>query len=151
MRESSSRIARADPTIVASSPIARWRKPPTFALAYISPARSSKRRMSIIVPSHSRAASGSGSSCSAMLRGGYPLTPASDVVRAPRRPSREEVLRLERVEVLAEGPREAAHPARREVPEQDGLAVGDVDDLDRVAPDEEPVGRLRPHATAAAA
>ena len=41
--------ARAAPTIVASSPIARCRKPPILAFAYISPARSSKRRMSIIV------------------------------------------------------------------------------------------------------
>src|SRR5436190_5441862 len=48
-------MARAEPTIVASSPMARCRKPPTFALAYISPARSSKRRMSIIDESHSRA------------------------------------------------------------------------------------------------
>ena len=44
----SSRSARTAPTIVASSPIARCRKPPTLALAYISPARSSKRRISII-------------------------------------------------------------------------------------------------------
>src|SRR5215210_4418330 len=59
-------MARTAPTMVASSPIARCRKPPTFALAYISPARSSKRRMSIIDSSHSRAASRSGSSrCSA--------------------------------------------------------------------------------------
>jgi len=43
------------PTIVASSPIARCRKPPTFGLAYISPARSSKRRISAIASSHSRA------------------------------------------------------------------------------------------------
>src|SRR2546423_152672 len=41
--------------MVASSPIARCRKPPTLALAYISPARSSKRRISIIALSHSRA------------------------------------------------------------------------------------------------
>src|SRR4051795_5538750 len=47
--------------IVASSPMARWRKPPILALAYISPARSSKRRMSIIDCSHSRAAFFSGS------------------------------------------------------------------------------------------
>jgi hypothetical protein len=53
-------MARTAPTIVASSPIARCRKPPTFAFAYISPARSSKRRMSVIVSSHSRAASRSG-------------------------------------------------------------------------------------------
>ena len=62
-----SRSARAEPTIVASSPIARCRKPPTFALAYISPARSSKRRMSSIVASHSRATSGSGSGWSAIV------------------------------------------------------------------------------------
>jgi hypothetical protein len=61
-------MARTAPTIVASSPIARCRKPPTLALAYISPARSSKRRMSIIVSSHSRATSGSGSSWSAISR-----------------------------------------------------------------------------------
>src|SRR4051812_44238855 len=48
--------------MVASSPIARCRNPPTLALAYISPARSSKRRMSIIASSHSRATSGSGRS-----------------------------------------------------------------------------------------
>src|ERR1700751_1027828 len=61
-------MARAEPTIVASSPMARCRKPPTFALAYISPARSSKRRMSIIVCSHSRATSGSGRGWSAIVR-----------------------------------------------------------------------------------
>src|SRR5436190_8421396 len=48
--------------MVASSPIARCRNPPTLALAYISPARSSKRRMSIIASSHSRATSVSGRS-----------------------------------------------------------------------------------------
>src|SRR5215212_1066782 len=56
-------MARQAPTIVASSPIARCRKPPTFAFAYICPARSSKRRMRIIWRSQSRAASASGSSC----------------------------------------------------------------------------------------
>src|ERR687887_1394913 len=49
--------------IVASSPMARCRKPPILALAYISPARSSKRRMSAIACSHSRASAFSGSSC----------------------------------------------------------------------------------------
>src|SRR5947208_2803729 len=53
--------------IVASSPIARCRKPPTFAFAYISPARSSKRRISIIAESHSRATSASGRACAALL------------------------------------------------------------------------------------
>src|SRR5919108_5942733 len=56
-------MARTDPMIVASSPMARCRKPPILALAYISPARSSKRRMSIIACSHSCAASFSGSCC----------------------------------------------------------------------------------------
>src|SRR4051812_39027823 len=216
-------MARAEPTIVASSPIARCRKPPIFALAYISPARSSKRRMSIIVPSHSRARSGSGRSCSAILAEATPCGPqrtsgavghttagagaghptrgtvrpiyrpkvrlvrearlsarspglpsprcavrrrpskarpgagrrprASPGVARPRPPPRDEVLGLHRVEVLADGTGEAADPARREIPQQDGLAVGDVDDLDRVAPDEDAVRRLRPHAaeTAAAA
>src|SRR3954466_1669705 len=49
--------------IVASSPIARCRKPPTFDFAYIWFARSSKRRMSIIARSHSRASCSGGSSC----------------------------------------------------------------------------------------
>src|SRR4051812_3828662 len=57
IRKSSSRIARTAPTIVASSPIARCRNPPTLAFAYICPARSSKRRISSIVSSHSRASS----------------------------------------------------------------------------------------------
>src|SRR6476659_1004968 len=52
--------------MVASSPIARCRRPPIFALAYISPARSSKRRISVIVESHSRATAASGSSFSAI-------------------------------------------------------------------------------------
>jgi hypothetical protein len=43
-------------------------EPPIFALAYISPARSSKRRMSCMAASHSRATSGSGSSCWSALR-----------------------------------------------------------------------------------
>src|SRR5205807_6166464 len=42
----------------------RWRKPPIFALAYISPARSSKRRMSIIFSRIARHLSASGSGCS---------------------------------------------------------------------------------------
>src|SRR4028119_700908 len=41
-------MACVEPTIVASSPIARCRKPPILAFAYISPARSSKRRLSAI-------------------------------------------------------------------------------------------------------
>src|SRR3954470_8683646 len=51
--------------MAASSPIARCRKPPILALAYISPARSSKRRMSIILASSSRAVFLSGRSCEA--------------------------------------------------------------------------------------
>src|SRR3954451_11871798 len=46
--------------------MARCRKPPTLAFAYISPARSSKRRMRSIVESHSLATSGSGSGWSAI-------------------------------------------------------------------------------------
>src|SRR3954466_13970960 len=137
--------------------------------------------MSIIVPSHSRAASGSGSSCSAILAEATPCAPertslaigaafaarrwadlrttvvvnsahrALPVVRRACRPAREEVVGLHRVEVLADRSREAAHAARREVPQQDGLAVGDVDDLDRVASDEDAVGGLRPHAADAPA
>src|SRR3954470_15731033 len=56
--------------------MAGWRKPPIFAFAYISPARSSKRRMSIIVPSHSRATSGSGSTLTGILSAGYLVRPA---------------------------------------------------------------------------
>src|ERR671915_476622 len=41
----------------------RWRKPPILALAYISPARSSKRRMSIILLRTVRQVSSSGRSC----------------------------------------------------------------------------------------
>src|SRR4051794_14764973 len=82
-------MARAEPTIVASSPIARCRKPPIFAFAYISPARSSNRRMSIIVPSHSRATSGSGSWFSAIGAeatwcGRPPFSPLSGLVRSAR-------------------------------------------------------------------
>src|SRR4051794_12224215 len=50
-------MARTAPTIVASSPIARCRKPPTLFFAYIAPARSSKRRINSIASSHSRASS----------------------------------------------------------------------------------------------
>src|SRR5918996_38021 len=63
MRKSVSRSAWVAPTIVASSPMHRCRKPPIFAFAYISPARSSKRRMSIIFESTVRQVSGSGRSC----------------------------------------------------------------------------------------
>src|SRR4051812_48376945 len=41
----------------------RWRKPPIFAFAYISPARSSKRRISIIFSRTVRQVSLSGSEC----------------------------------------------------------------------------------------
>src|SRR3954453_1014188 len=58
IREPVSRIARTAPTIAASSPIARCRKPPTLFLAYIAPARSSKRRIRSIASSHSRLSSG---------------------------------------------------------------------------------------------
>src|SRR3954452_6345254 len=58
-------MAWVAPTIAASSPIARWRKPPILALAYISPARSSKRRISIILARISRAIFLSGRSCDA--------------------------------------------------------------------------------------
>src|SRR5918999_2669938 len=58
-------MARQAPTIAASSPIARCRKPPILAFAYISPARSSKRRMSIIFARISRATFFSGRSCDA--------------------------------------------------------------------------------------
>src|ERR671919_393387 len=49
--------------MVASSPMQRWRKPPILALACISPARSSKRRMSIIFERTVRQVSSSGRSC----------------------------------------------------------------------------------------
>src|SRR3954454_3321298 len=58
-------MAWVAPTMAAPSPIARCRKPPILALAYISPARSSKRRMSIILASSSRAVFLSGRSCEA--------------------------------------------------------------------------------------
>src|SRR4051794_31079173 len=79
-------MARAEPTIVASSPIARCRNPPTLALAYISPARSSKRRISIILASISRATFLSGRSCDACFTpvSSGPLTlVASFVATAP--------------------------------------------------------------------
>jgi hypothetical protein len=41
----------------------RWRNPPIFALAYISPARSSKRRMRIIFSRMATASSLPGKSC----------------------------------------------------------------------------------------
>src|SRR5919199_2631410 len=157
-------MARAEPTIVASSPIARWRKPPIFALAYISPARSSKRRMRVIVASHSRATSGSGSSCSAIWPEATPAprqphalglgadSAGSAQVLGPLDggPARQEVLGLQRVEVLAQRAREAPRVARQEVPEQDDLAVGDVDDLDVIAGGDHAVGGLGPHAAASA-
>src|SRR3954447_9178795 len=120
-------MARAEPTIVASSPIARCRKPPTLALAYISPARSSKRRMSIMVCSHLRATLRSGSGCSAIRcrtlaqgRGRSPavrrsLTPVTNErvpngpwlvaqvgVALERGPALEELARIQRVEVGAD-------------------------------------------------
>ena len=58
-----SRRAWVPPTTVASSPMQRWRKPPTLAFAYISPARSSKRRMSIIFARTVSHVSLSGRSC----------------------------------------------------------------------------------------
>src|SRR3954452_14653619 len=60
-------MAWVAPTIAASSPMARCRKPPILALAYISPARSSKRRISIILARISRATFLSGRSCDACL------------------------------------------------------------------------------------
>src|SRR3954471_5422417 len=102
--------------------------------------------MSIIVPSHSRAASGSGSAFSPMWaeasamvaavasacvgRGAIvrpaptPSPPPAPAPPPPPPPARDELLRLQRVEVLAHGAGELADPPRREVPEQDGLAVG---------------------------
>src|SRR5829696_1320621 len=49
--------------MVASSPMQRWRKPPIFAFAYISPARSSKRRITSIFSRTVRHVSLSGRSC----------------------------------------------------------------------------------------
>ena len=49
-----SRSAWVAPTMVASSPMQRCRKPPILAFAYISPAVSSKRRMSSIFARTSR-------------------------------------------------------------------------------------------------
>src|SRR5689334_19071333 len=60
-------MAFTAPTIVASSPMHRCRKPPIFAFAYISPARSSKRRMSSIRSRIATAASLSGSSWEASV------------------------------------------------------------------------------------
>src|SRR5437588_713071 len=57
-------MASMAPTTVASSPMQRWRKPPSWAFAYIAPARSSKRRMSIIRSRIRREVSASGSECS---------------------------------------------------------------------------------------
>src|SRR3954453_5912386 len=67
MRESVSRTAWVAPTIVASSPMHRCRKPPIFAFAYISPARSSKRRMSNMRSRIPTEVSLSGSSCVASV------------------------------------------------------------------------------------
>src|SRR4051812_10126066 len=72
--------------MAASSPIARCRKPPILALAYISPARSSKRRMSIILASSSRAVFLSGRSwdaCSTPVSSGFRTLVASLVAAAP--------------------------------------------------------------------
>src|SRR3954453_22136626 len=63
-------MAWVAPTMAASSPMARCRKPPILALAYISPARSSKRRISIILARISRATFLSGRSCDACLTPG---------------------------------------------------------------------------------
>src|SRR3954449_2993405 len=60
-------MAWVAPTMAASSPMAKCRKPPRLALAYISPARSSKRRISIILARISRATFLSGRSCDACL------------------------------------------------------------------------------------
>src|SRR5919108_6558571 len=145
-------IARSAPTIVASSPIARCRKPPTFALAYISPARSSKRRISSIAYSHSRATSGSGSgrdrppsalcsasaTWSAMSRGHLSArAPGRNVasdhldVRALA-PCRHELLGAELREVALELAREPARRGGGAVPEQLDLARVDAHDLDVV-------------------
>src|SRR5215217_2117701 len=62
--------------MVASSPMHRCRKPPILALAYISPARSSKRRMSSIFWRTRRQVSSLGRSCWGRS------TPASSGVRA---------------------------------------------------------------------
>src|SRR5829696_2379341 len=55
-------MASAAPTTAASSPMARWRKPPIAAFVYISPARSSKRRMRSILRRMSSQPSRSGRS-----------------------------------------------------------------------------------------
>src|ERR687886_343312 len=122
-------MARAEPTIVASSPIARCRKPPTLFLAYISCARSSKRRMSIIACSHSRASSVPGSSRAASLS----LTSAmgSPYLVAP--PLNQELVSLQARQIGAQRAGELAGVARQRVPEQDDLAAGDLHDLDVLA------------------
>src|SRR5215210_1313868 len=133
-------MARTAPTIVATSPIARWRKPPTLAFAYISPARSSKRRMSIIVSSHSFAAAGSGrpwaprlaisSRVTSIAAGTVARLRRSAAVPAP--PLGEELLGLELRQVGAQRAREAARLRGQRVPEERDLAGGDLDDLDVV-------------------
>src|SRR5919112_2262432 len=143
MSQSSSRIARTAPTIVASSPIARCRKPPTLFLAYISCARSSKRRMSIIACSHSRASSVPGSSRSASLS----LTSAMRSPYLVAAPLNQELVSLHAREVGAQRAGELAAVAGQRVPEQDDLAAVDLDDLDVLAAaDEQLVGPVGLHA-----
>src|SRR3954447_15773990 len=73
------------------------------------------------------------------------------LLRRARSPPHDEVLGVHRVQVLPHRTGEAAHAAGREVPQEHGLAVGDVDDLDGVAAHEQPVGRLGSHAADVAA
>src|SRR3954452_22182853 len=155
MRESSSRMARTAPTIVASSPIARCRKPPTLFLAYISCARSSKRRMSIIACSHSRASSAPGSSRAASLS----LPPASARAAPPSltsaiaspylvpAPLSQEPVGVQLGEVGAQGAGELGRVAGERVPEQDDLARVDLHHLVVLAPaHEQLVGAVGLHA-----
>src|SRR4051794_37941037 len=108
--------------------MARCRKPPTLAFAYISPARSSKRRMSIIVSSHSRAVSGSGTPApvSCCVTSATPRT----LARLVPPPAPQKLVGVEPRQVGLQRAGEAPGLLRRRVPEQHDLAGLDLHDLD---------------------
>src|SRR5918997_6108018 len=160
-------MARTAPTMVASSPMARWRKPPTLALAYISPARSSKRRMSIIERSHSRATSGSGSSWLVMSCASVAMSPGkvaglAGTRPAPGRPAgsnrrsarllvplptRQEGFGFQLREIGPQGSNQPSGERGKGIPEEHHLSRVDLDDLDGVAAPR--VGQQRRRAAAA--
>src|SRR3954451_13901511 len=111
-------MARTAPTMVASSPIARCRKPPTLFLAYISCARSSKRRISIIACSHSRDSSAPGSSRAASRS----LTSAMGSPYLVPAPLSQERVVVQLGQVGAQRAGELGRVAGQRVPEQDDLA-----------------------------